>query len=193
MSYILEALKKLEEKRRAETIPNILTGHDTLSKPVKKRPVWPYFIMMALLLNAGLLLWWLQPWRAGKANVEVRTIEPRSPQTLQQPLQTLPPEPLKNSARQNRPLPAPSSVNDSEKIIASPDVSASISESAYTSDNKQQPAFPSAKSEQKPVNPHELPPSMRQELPDLVIAGHFYDSNPASRLVIINGRTLREG
>ena len=39
----------------------------------------------------------------------------------------------------------------------------------------------------------ELPPSVRQSLPKLVISGATYSDNPAWRMVIINGQVYREG
>jgi general secretion pathway protein B len=39
----------------------------------------------------------------------------------------------------------------------------------------------------------ELPPSVRETLPDIKISGHVYFETPEDRLVIINGRSAREG
>ena len=62
MSFILDALKKLEQKRQQDAVPNLSTIHTpTLHKP-KKKPFWPYLLLIALLLNAGILTVWLRPW-----------------------------------------------------------------------------------------------------------------------------------
>jgi general secretion pathway protein B len=68
MSYILDALKKSEKKRQRGTVPDLLTMQEALAHEQKKRPLWAYMIMAALLLNA-LLLVWLVPWKAKKSNI----------------------------------------------------------------------------------------------------------------------------
>jgi general secretion pathway protein B len=40
---------------------------------------------------------------------------------------------------------------------------------------------------------HELPPTLRQTLPDLVFSSHMYASMPRFRSVTVNGLRLREG
>ncbi len=60
MSYILEALKKLEKERRRERIPG-LTEQDSVVYYSQKRPVWPYLMIAFFVLTAALLVWWLLP------------------------------------------------------------------------------------------------------------------------------------
>jgi general secretion pathway protein B len=59
MSYILEALKKSERERKRDTIPGILSVHDGVLHETRKRNIWPYILVAALLLNAGIIIWWL--------------------------------------------------------------------------------------------------------------------------------------
>jgi len=61
MSFILEALKKSEKKHDESAVPNLHTVHGSAPPPRRKRPVWPYLLATALLLNAGILLWFLVP------------------------------------------------------------------------------------------------------------------------------------
>ena len=42
-------------------------------------------------------------------------------------------------------------------------------------------------------SPEQLPPAVRAQLPTLEIAGLSYSSNPAHRMVIVNGQVLHEG
>jgi hypothetical protein len=65
MSFILDALRKAEKKRKRGEIPKLLTAQDTVIMGPKRRSRWPYIIVAALLLNAGIFMWWLSPWRAG--------------------------------------------------------------------------------------------------------------------------------
>ena len=73
MSFILDALKKLEQKRQQATLPDLMTVHGTEHHPRGKRMIWPYLLLIALLLNAGILLAWLQPWKTGSAPAPLQT------------------------------------------------------------------------------------------------------------------------
>ena len=62
MSFILDALKKLEQKRQRGSVPDIMTVHFPDSQKPRRRPAWPYIVIVALILNAVLLASWLRPW-----------------------------------------------------------------------------------------------------------------------------------
>jgi general secretion pathway protein B len=68
MSYILDALKKSEKERQRGTVPDLMTAQDVIEEGPKRRSLWPYLLVGALILNAGLLAWWLA-WRSGKPPV----------------------------------------------------------------------------------------------------------------------------
>lgn len=69
MSYILDALKKLDKKHKRGSIPDIMTLQEPkLRKPVK-RPLWPYLLFFALTINAVLFAAWLRPWEKSKPEV----------------------------------------------------------------------------------------------------------------------------
>ncbi len=59
MSYILDALKKSAKDRQRGTLPDMLTVQDIVVERPKKRLVWPFLIAVVLLMNAGVLVWWL--------------------------------------------------------------------------------------------------------------------------------------
>jgi hypothetical protein len=60
MSIILDALRKLEQKRRQGAIPDITTVHMPERLPRKeKKKVWHYLIFSALLINAAVILIWI--------------------------------------------------------------------------------------------------------------------------------------
>ncbi len=77
MSYILEALKKSERERQRDNVPGILSVHDGILHETRKRHIWPYMLVAALLLNAGIIIWWFGSGHSKK------TIAPA--QTAQQP------------------------------------------------------------------------------------------------------------
>jgi len=59
MSYILDALKKSAKDRQRGNLPDMLAVQDIVVEKPRKRLPWPYLLIAALLLNAGLLVWWL--------------------------------------------------------------------------------------------------------------------------------------
>ena len=60
MSYILEALKKVEQKQQREGIPRLLTLPLEVPEEGKKGRVLSYIIIGVLLLNAVVMTaWWI--------------------------------------------------------------------------------------------------------------------------------------
>ncbi len=66
MSFILDALRKLEQKRKHSSVPDLMTIHTPELPRPGKRQVWPYLVMAALLLNAGILAAVFRPWEDSK-------------------------------------------------------------------------------------------------------------------------------
>ncbi len=62
MSYILDALKKSEAERQQGKAPGVGTVQSYQPHRVKRRRVWPYLIVIALAINAGVVLVALHPW-----------------------------------------------------------------------------------------------------------------------------------
>jgi len=69
MSYILDALKKSEKERQRGTLPDMLTVQDIVAEKPAKRLHWVYLLAAALLINAGVLVWWLGFSHTNKTNV----------------------------------------------------------------------------------------------------------------------------
>ncbi len=75
MSFILDALKKLEQKRRQGSVPDLMTVHTQIPENDNKRKLWPYFFLAALLLNAVIFTAWLRPW---KEKEQIASAQPAS-------------------------------------------------------------------------------------------------------------------
>nr|MBF0221053.1 general secretion pathway protein GspB [Desulfobulbaceae bacterium] len=60
MSYILEAIKKADQKRKLGSVPDVSSEHGAFFAE-GKRSLWPYWAALALFVNAGLIGWWLLP------------------------------------------------------------------------------------------------------------------------------------
>ena len=55
MSFILDALRKLEQKRQQGSVPDLTTVHLNASQEQKKRSILPYVILLVLVINAGVI------------------------------------------------------------------------------------------------------------------------------------------
>jgi general secretion pathway protein B len=58
MSFILEALKKIDRERHQDNVPTLNTVHRQSSEAPKR--IWPWVLVAALLVNALILVWVLR-------------------------------------------------------------------------------------------------------------------------------------
>jgi general secretion pathway protein B len=181
MSFILDALKKSEQERRRREVPDLHTEHAPIPAGRSRIPLWALLVGLALLLNAGLLLWWLRPWQPSvTVDVEgpqLSVVEPSSPAPAPAPVTALPlvaPEPTLPEAP-----PSPPAVPSAPAPVAPAPV-------------REVPASAPKKSATIP-DLQDLPAALRAELPTIDITLHFFTEPPAARMVRINGRNLREG
>jgi general secretion pathway protein B len=198
MSYILDALKKLEKERKRGAVPDPLTVQDAILPEPKKRRLWPYLFLVFLLLNTGLLVWWLAPWQSPKPEVVSnlpadQRLESKEAIVSQEVEATSIGEPTTEQGdivRQNQPVQTKSGLQ--EKIPRVPPLTTKTKSShdvlPYVP--KQTALTPV---ENKVYNLNELPPSIKQSLPTFTISISLYSDDPASRMAKINGQMLREG
>jgi general secretion pathway protein B len=194
MSFILEALKKSEERRRLldasrQPRPRILD----MSLAGSRR--WPTWLFLGLLLAALAGGWWLRG-ASQPATVESPVI------TAPTPLPTIPtaapalPQitpvtttasapPLREAARPapSAPVPTASSGETARPARGKPAVAQSVSPP---------PAGVSPPAGPRPVS-REIPPAVRDRVPGLTMSLHFYADEPARRMVRIDDRIMREG
>lgn len=151
MSYILDALKKAEKERRRNAASELLTGSDAVSREPVKRSMWPYLLLVALLINAGLFLWLFGPWNAKRPAPVLQQVEKdRSPSSVEivkerfdiGQVTTLPPSPVASEsnrleARKNegksrtaKASPPAKTGNSFRSVRTTPDQSGRISERA---------------------------------------------------------------
>ncbi|MDO8282608.1 MAG: general secretion pathway protein GspB [Thermodesulfovibrionia bacterium] len=209
MSFILDGLKKLEENRNRDAVPNLLTVHTPEFQKTKKRPVWPYFIFAVLVLNAFLISIWLGIW-APEEKVSVKQTELIKEETAVNLKQLVPEVTTANEARtqkQDLIIKENTAVKDKESIKTTTaavhknnedkkqiDIEKASSESFSlieqedTAENKSQ-----SEPSDKIFELSELPLNIRQGLPVISISAHIYSNNPSSRLVNINGSIIHEG
>ncbi|MDP1991454.1 MAG: general secretion pathway protein GspB [Syntrophales bacterium] len=87
MSYILDALRKLEQNRQHGESLTFLTFQGQALRKRKKHRLWPYLLVVALMLNAGVIFWWIGPWQSpGKSMTAeppaVREVKPAIPTSI---------------------------------------------------------------------------------------------------------------
>jgi general secretion pathway protein B len=210
VSYILEALKKLEQKRQQEGTPNLLTLQEDTTKVRQKRSLWPYITLGVVLLNGimVLLFFWIAPWKhAGQPLSQTsrvareRTTPPPVtvlPEKKEQPVAETKkdvPLPEKKDATQSAPSQSPAPVpgkvapESTPPKVAPVQPAPPIKTSPESSPREIKPIKPS----NKVVSIKELPAAIKGSLPELKMTVHSYNEQPQSRFVVINNNTIREG
>ena len=201
MSYILDALKKLEENRRQDHTPDLMTVHEEQETVTKKRSPWPYILFAAILLNAILLTVWLiqrdsSHQKSPVASANIRGEDGESIMTVEKSGVS----PVTQEAEVAESSPAKITVGDSSDEGTAPlsGETAPAQESDISLSHRITPLpdeetdLPEEESGRIP-DISELPSTVKEDLPEIKISGHVYFDTPEDRLVIVNGRTAREG
>jgi len=200
MSYILEALKKLEQKHQQEETPNLLTLQNRITQAPGKRSLWPYAIGGIILLNIA----------AAFIMLRVVLLNPAE----KHPAVQVPPASADMSSLpaavpvSNRPDREAVGATESAPRLNWPAPSATGKQTPKAAPVKPAPALPSPPDKaipdlSPPARPlpqkgqatyiQELPDSIRNSLPELKMTVHSYDESPQARFAIINNKTLKEG
>ncbi|MBI5848803.1 MAG: hypothetical protein HZB31_12825 [Nitrospirae bacterium] len=84
MSYIVKALRKLEQERRRVTVTEMTLFRGLSERWKSETPVWRYLLVLSLVANAGLLVWLLTTFFSGGGAAQtgkpgVLAAEPASP------------------------------------------------------------------------------------------------------------------
>lgn len=183
MSYILDALKKSEQERGNSSIPSVQTIHSSSLNYADKKTVWPYVLIAALLLNLAAILYYV----AVKDNDDILATTDESKDKVQQ---------ISTAETTANPI--------IEKSVGARPVKTNIGEheKAFTAETghmttPRQKTVPEPKAQQTNnktiVEFYDLPESIKQQLPAIVISAHVYSTNPAHRSIVINNNFLEEG
>jgi len=120
MSFILDALKKLEQNRKRGEVPDLSTVHLHDHERPKKKAVWPYLLLAALLLNAGIFMAWLRPWE----EKDVITEQPDIIETEE----VAKAEPANDKAADTNALKAENIIEKKEAVVSTPEVDEKLKE-----------------------------------------------------------------
>lgn len=196
MSYILEAIKKLEQKRQQEESPSILTLSGGVVQVDKKRLLWPYVTAGAILLNGvtALALFWYIPGqhtpaapKAVPVSTPIRAPEAQPPAAPNEPSARTDMASPEAAAPEKRP--DPKAVASPAREPARPSSVKPVKAVSVTPPKSTQPAPPKGSA----VAMYNLPEDLRKNLPDLKMTVHSYDDHASSRFAIINNQNLKEG
>lgn len=209
MSYILDALRKSDLQRQQAKAPTLLTAHALPDTP-KRKNLGLNIVIAALLITAGVLIGWLQPWRTTPPPAPTPALKPlvaraapaqavpvQAPDIRREP-EIRPPEAPKPVAGQHietRPKPGPAAQGDSStraetRPPSKSDERTPVDAVAIPASD----ASPFPRQQDAPiVKQSELPAEIRQALPNIVIAFHQYSPVPSEQRVMINNIVLRPG
>jgi general secretion pathway protein B len=216
VSYLLEALKRLEERRQNPESSDLLTVQGHGPREVKRRAVWPYVLSAALLVNAGAAVWLLGPWRTSSPRASIPiTADPV--RKIQSPGASPPAQaesPHDNGNHGVGPTDEPANqiapAKPSRPITSPPVERANVATGEVKKSSVPRPADERLRSAAGPalspasVTPTTSPaagssagagqsPPTKNEALELRLSLHSYSTDPKSRLVRIDDRTVKEG
>ena len=188
MSFILEALKKSEQKRQEGEIPGLETRHRQVIESRSGRLRWIWILAPILIINAGVLFWLIGPRPLVDKKPAVASSRPAvdKPADLSKPDKYSPPSPAQVVQRDPAPplaVPVESTAKVPEQLpektqaeepVAEVPVKTGAGNRVYTL--------------------AELPLQIRRDIPEIHMSLHAFNrDDPAASLVRINGQILREG
>ena len=215
MSYILDALRKSDQQRQRGMTPTLLTPQTNAIAP-RQNTYLLYGAVAVALIGAGTLLGWLLPGEHGgpvpvAAPGAATSFDSRQTETSvsSDPVAT---ESVINLERRlaaeksssatvsgltpgSAAIPSnmsPASVVNDRSAPQAPE-SAVAREATTPVPGPDGAARAKSAGDQRVIAKSELPISVQQEIPRMLVAMHAYSSNPLSRVVMINDRLLHEG
>jgi general secretion pathway protein B len=219
MSYILEALKKAEQKREREERPKPLAISRETGGERRGWPLWSYFLLALLIINTGVMVWWIGPWRnvtqapsglRTAAGLQASSLPPAAPtpapveksvQGSADTKETLKPKvtdkPLPQPVTQA--VPAGVAPVDRTPAKASGDRPTVIVPTGDRATSQTPAPQRQARADKETAAPGrvmrlaELPPAITGVLPEFRVSGHAYSPEPESRIVRINDKILQQG
>lgn len=216
MSFILDALKRAQAERDRGNVPGLHSAPAwDASTPSGAHPgklgAGKLLGVAALVAALAGLAWWqLAPrWLAGPKPSEVVVLNAPvaapavvAPAPAPAPAPTPQPPAVAPQVIDVTPPPAP--VAPPPPVAAAPKPKASAPAMPNAATTVAAPAAESAPPAPAPATQAaasggpvyavaNLPPSVRDQLPNLQLAGITYSSNPRYRMVIVNGQVLHEG
>jgi general secretion pathway protein B len=192
MSYILDALKKSDQERQQGISPHLHSAHGPIlqnrnsSSPFKQRTII-WMISGGVLLFCtcfGILFFQYHLFLAEKDSTKTTDTPLLSAET-EKPRTTPPAQPANQNIQRNETSSPQVTVKDQDKVLLSIAVQeSSPNPPAGIETEIAQTSLPLLQ---------ELSGTVQAEISNLNFAGHTYAKNPSQRMIIVNGKILREG
>ncbi len=205
MSYILDALKKSEEQRGQGAIPNVQTVHSSsLNYRDEKKAYWPYILVAAVIVNLAAIVYFIVD-KDNISSVQDTAYDNNAEKIIaanntQTALAEIPKKQVTTTRTEIEPekidTHAPATVAPIEKKTNSTNSSANIT-AGYNSNavvNKRPAQVQKqAQTQKEIIDFYDLPDSIQQQLPAIIVSAHVYSSNPLQRSIVINNNFMEEG
>lgn len=204
MSYILDALKKSEEKRGSLQVPLAPSVAAPLGGVAKRRFIWPFVLVVAALIAGWLFAQWQKP--DNRASMEHLPLHAYAVAEAED-VAAIAEVHLQANRLKTGNVEQTVSVTSSKHIEpASNELVAYVKEQAIVST----PITPASVMSEQSIGSHQVKndqalvehavvPSLneltmqeQQSMPAINIEGHIYDIEPSARMVIINGKVRKE-
>jgi general secretion pathway protein B len=217
MSYILDALKKSEQQRGRGAIPNVQTVHSSsLNYRDEKRAYWPYILITAVILNLIAIVYFifdkddisdnstLSIQHTTIDNNAKKTIAMENSQTLASEQSVLSEKPIMYKKQSGNTISTGTEIKPAEIQPGTTKATLPIAVTAIKNTGSISIITPDSSSKasvnKQPVQPqkdiisfYDLPTSIQQQLPAIIVTAHIYSSNPIQRSMVINNNFMEEG
>lgn len=191
MSYILDALRKIEHEKSKKSRPDgrVSISGDLFqerSRPPARSVIWKIVLLIvAASLVTGTATWFVLKWSGKKNAVTVRTAAPPPPAPVNKPVAS-PAVPL---PAQPQPQPAPA---------VAPSATPAASTNTESDEGEEDSAREARRSKKqvKAPSPFTYPKQTVQTVPppaDIKLSGIAWQDERAARRAVINGFLLKEG
>lgn len=195
MSYILDALQRAEAERVRGGVPT-LHARPLTEQPLPHRLGTPLrwgltLAIVALALAVAAAGWWMWPSAPAPVAVDAITVPTLAPA----PAPTSKPTPQRKTRDVDEKLPAKPKASASASVVQPVEPVRAKAKEATVVKAAEVPApvpAPPPASLPAPLL-SELPEATRRQIPAMAISGAVYSTNPAQRLLLVNGQVLTQG
>jgi len=194
MSYILDALKKSEQERHPDKVPDLTTQHSHVARRPEKKFPWGWVISVAVMVNIAVIYYFVSGANLNAVNPANQTAvqdELKQEAVVEQPkVDTSEPIANKTAVIESQPVSSEPVVDETDAVIdyqAMVEVQPSVTPEVTPIQNKQA-------NKNFADLPHisELSQSIQDQIPKLDFSTHIFVKDGGS-FVIINGANLSEG
>ena len=208
MSYILDALKKSEQERGHGNVPDVQTVHSSsLNYRNDKKALWPYILIFAVMLNLLAIGYFIinkespaempQPIPESVNRIQASTHDTANTVAQDQPAApvSIVDESIQLQGSKTSPVSTATTAGLSAREAAQQTEPATKETpvASKTLTKRPEPQAVPANDSQDIIDFHELPESIKQQIPTITISAHVYSSNPLQRSIVINNNFMEEG